>query len=130
MDLYWQESGSLNMLFPRRTWALRVTESMGLSGGSRETHVLVDMLIWSAKQEEAMLKAAGNTFLTRPESILMGSISMVNSHSAVSYLANGLGIDQPTALLLLAQMQAAGLELIKKHEFASLEQLARRKNLL
>ncbi len=118
------------MLFPRRTWALRVTERMGLSGGSRETHLLVDLLIWSGKQDDAIMKAAGAPQFTKPESILMCAISMVNNHSAVSKIAKDLGIDQLSALSLLTQMQAAGLELIKQHEFTSLRQLAQRKKLL
>jgi DNA-binding MarR family transcriptional regulator len=118
------------MLFPRRTWALRVIERMGLIGGSRETHLLVDLLIWSAKQENQMLKAAGAPQFSKPESILMGAISMVNNHSAVSKVAKDLGLDQLSALGILTQMQAAGLDLIKQHEFTSLHKLAQRKNLL
>jgi DNA-binding MarR family transcriptional regulator len=117
------------MLFPRKTWALRVTERMGLIGSSRETRLLVDLLIWSAKQEQQMLKTAGAPQFSKPESILMGAISMVNNHSAVSNVAKELGLDQLSALGLLTQMQAAGIDLIEQHDFTSLRQFAQRQNL-
>ena len=118
------------MLFPRRTWALRVTEGMGLRVKSNETTLLADLLIWSAKQDEAMFASGGMPAISKPEGILMGALTMVNNQSAVSKVATELGLSQSDSLELLRQMQASGLALVKQHNFENLVTLAKRRGLL
>jgi hypothetical protein len=113
------------MLFPRRTWALRVTEGMGLHPKSRETTLLVDLLIWSAEQDAKMMQQAGTSILPKPEGILLGAISMVNNHSAVLKTARELQIEPQTAENLLLRMRASAIALAKQNGFESLLRLVR-----
>jgi hypothetical protein len=117
------------MLFPRRPWALLVTERMGLAGSSNETTLLVDLLIWSAKQDERMLAGSELQKLSKAEGILMGALTMVNNASAVGKVARELGVDQAASVFLLRNMQTAGLSLAEEYDYSTLVEIAKRRGL-
>jgi hypothetical protein len=115
------------MLFPRRTWALRVTERMGLAGNSIETTLLVDLLIWSAKEEAELMKEALGKTLSKAEGILMGAVTVVNNHSAIVKVSQDLKISPQDAERLLLSMRKSALELASENNFDTIVKVATRR---
>ena len=115
------------MFFPRRTWALRITERMGLAGNSNETALLVDLLIWSAKEEAELMKEAIGKTLSKAEGILMGALTMVNNHSAIVKVSRDLRILPQDAEKLLLSMRKSALELASENNFDKIVKVATRR---
>src|SRR3954467_3461320 len=114
------------MLFPRRTWALRITERMGLPARSQETTWSADLVIWAAKQDAAMMEVAIGRRLGKPDRILLATVSMTHNTSAALKLARELQMTEVAARELLAQFKQAARDLAKEQGFTKIVEIADR----
>jgi hypothetical protein len=67
------------MLFPRRTWALRVIERMGLPARSPQATLLAEMMIFAAKDEAIEMEVAIGRKLPKPEGVLLAGLAMAHN---------------------------------------------------
>ena len=63
------------MFFVRRRWAVRVITETGLPIKSAIATLLIDLIIWAAKQNEASARSVGQR-LPKAESILLAAVGL------------------------------------------------------
>jgi hypothetical protein len=75
------------------------------------------LLIWSAKEDEKMMREALGKTLSKAEGILIGAAAMANNHSAIVKVSEDLEITPQDAERLLLKMRIAALQLANENDF-------------
>ncbi len=102
---------------------------MGLPAKSKETTHLVDMAIWTAKQDDQMFDMGGIPRMDKPKGILMSGLTLVNKKSAIKNTATSLNISDEDAIHLLKNMHSAAIKVAKESGFDDLVELAQRRGI-
>ena len=112
------------MLFPRRTWAIRVVEKIGIPIKSPEATSLISLLIWATKQDEKMLKSVEGKSLSVADITITWASHMERNASAVKQLSKDAKISLARAEQLLRDLKKAARAVAVEHKMtAVLQQL-------
>lgn len=101
------------MFFQKRRWAGRVIEKTGLSIWSPEATLLIELMMWGAKN----MKAPG---LGTPERILMVADGMFDNETASRKVARVLNIEHEAAQHLLHRLRVAARETASEYGYLKL----------
>jgi hypothetical protein len=112
--------------FVRRRWANRITAKQGLPAAGKETSLLVELMVWSAKQSEATAAQLGRP-IPKAEAVLLAGCSMVRNATAAQRVSQDLGVDAYDALTLLVGLRSAALQVATEHGFDRLVQVEAQK---
>lgn len=115
------------MLFPRRTWAVRVVERMGIPIKSAAATCLIEILVWASKQDEQMMKEVAGFALPIRDIVIGLATSMVHNQSAVKRLSDNLGVPPQAARMLLTDLRTAGRALAVDNGLTKVVELADRR---
>jgi hypothetical protein len=105
------------MLFPRRRWAVRLIEKMGLPIKSREATILVDFVIRASKQNEQMIKRSTEKSLPTAELVLLAASRMASNQSAVMQLAKELAVNVVAAHNVLIKLSKAAHDVASENGY-------------
>ncbi|OGA45456.1 MAG: hypothetical protein A3F74_08580 [Betaproteobacteria bacterium RIFCSPLOWO2_12_FULL_62_58] len=107
------------MLFVRRRWALRVTETMNLEATNPLTTELVSMIIQGSKQIEKMMKSS-NVKIAKPQLILMSAASLRSNRSALQRLMEECRLTARDAGTIAQEALKAAGTLAREYKFDEL----------
>lgn len=113
------------MLFPRRTWARRITARMDHIS-PREAACLTSLVIWAAKETEQTSRKAIGFSLPKPEGVLLAATGMAMNSSAVGRVAAVLRYTREDAAALLLRFHYAARDLAADYKFAKVVGVADR----
>ena len=97
------------MLFPRRTWATRVIDKMGIPIKSKEATALIELLIWASKEDTKMMNEVAGFSLSKRDLIITWATRMYRNQSAVTQFAKEAGLNEVEAQEILKSMRNAGM---------------------
>ena len=95
------------MLFPRRTWAIRIVERTGLSIRSPEATKLIGIIVLASKELAVELEVAIGRKLQKAEAVLLAANAASYNISATLSLGRDLGLAEDDARALTARLRPA-----------------------
>lgn len=91
------------MFFEKRRWALRLTDSMGLTASSREAAEIAELVLYAAK----LLGKIPGAKLTNPQKVILAAMQVSVNESAKGALVDRLNITPAGAVLLQTSLKVS-----------------------
>jgi hypothetical protein len=107
------------LFFVRRRWAVRVLTETGLPIRGPTATLLIDLIVWGAKQSEATARAAGQR-LPKAESVLLMAMGLHRNPTVASRMMRSLPLTQEQASQALDATRTAARVIARAYGFDNL----------